>query len=72
MRIGATDAKGTNPRQPFAVDFWEGASRHWHLDRKVVPRNNWIGRIEVQMRRNLFVLQSQNDFDHAGDASRGF
>ena len=68
MNIGATDAKGRNPRQPGHI-----AARPWRQlghrvkrrSRKIHPR---VWRFVMQKRRNDAVLQRQRRLDQPGNA----
>ena len=70
MRIRAADAKGADPRNRLMGR--PRAQGRRHFQRKFVPLNVRIRRVEVQMGRNLAMLQGQHRLDKPDDARRGF
>ena len=70
MCIRAADAKGADPRNRLMGGPWAQGRRHFQ--RKFVPLNVGIRRAEMQMGRNLAMLQGQHRLDKTDNARRSF
>ena len=68
MGICAAHAKGTDARQAPPARIRARYALRRHHDLAGVPRNIGIGGVEVQVRRNLFMLQREHHFNQPRDA----
>ena len=67
--VGPAEAEGAHPGH--ATPRRPRAERADHVHRQLAPRHVWVGRPEVEVRRDLVVLQGQDRLDEPGHAGRG-
>ena len=67
--VGPAEAEGAHPGH--ATPRRPRAERADHLHRQLAPHHVRVGRPEVEVRRDLVVLQGQDRLDEPGHAGRG-
>ena len=71
MGVGPTESECTDTAKPLLLAAQPGSRLRSNLNRGASPIKLRIHRVEVELRRNLFLVQSQHDLQQSGDSGGG-